>query len=950
VFNAGQVTLFDTSLTTATPFVLLRLAAGDIYLTTSATPGHPGTLASPAPDDLGRATPCILNWGQTSTGFDILGEADQVSSMVITAQNVRLPINTQSNNLPVLTFRGFLSEYLQSVTLQGPGASLYEFPPGQVAVYLTAPSGIDAEFSRHYIFRGLLYDFDVSGDNNIVVMRFIEDTRWDRAHPYPLSRKTYFSCPQENVGMHQPLNYGNFALWAHKDFPKDLTASKGPFDKNGPWFPVCANLGPAYQVLYLYHYSQNWHSAYTLGLSSDANHGVAGCTIYNSLDGQQWQCMTMAADGMAIVPHSAIAAHGINFAPLILDESDPGQLWPVSDVGMHDLRFWSNALFEHNFNAVALLLPTREIQTGRQGSTNLDSIFASVHRKRSAQHIIDGDRYSWFKDNVSGTGVRRIVYELGNYANMGAISSIKPVLLGRRRVGTGTLTWRAYLDYYAAAVGIDTGITDTGGLLINAFTSSGYFASAGTLTQVLASPTPAERWEFVQHDAAAPLGGQPMRIMLEWSKGTAADEFDIIQFGLMVEFSPSKQFIEYKERTDTRTVKVYDTAGRARRRSVDTITIEKVTANVEYQPNRHAYYAGLGIQADPTNFPGDKGYVGIPATRPNIIQNPAEILRHLIYYQGGGLRDDVNPAWPPIALSEFEYGSSVGRSFSKAEDNLDDLLRESAAPGVTDESFKLAVSMPTWSSVRQAALSVMASVPGLRLYRAPVTSNQDAGNALRASLCASFPLVGESPTYRRRISFRTDCINVAWSLLPQSSVINDLRMKYGYSTAKSTYCRELWAQNNVLEHGWPFNSRNSGSLESDASDPLAGTIGVMLEESYQRYGTRQYEMELPWVYRWHEALAIRNWLFRWRAFQRVRLDLLVRIGVSDLLPGDVFQLENDSDAWMQGHRFPLCQLPNAPMDWDGTTWLVERVTYQVGDNGDLMAQVRAIYNAKLGET
>lgn len=955
MFNQGQANLYDTSLTTAVPFVKIRLAAADVYLTTTSAPNHPLSLGSPAPSGAALATPCILRWGQTSTGFNILGEDDQVSSMIVTAQNVRLAINTQSSSLPWLTFRGFLSEYLQSMTLQGPAGALYDYPPGLVSVYMTAyPGQFDQEFIRHYLFRGLLYDFEVSGDNNIVTMRFIEDTRWNREHPYPLSRKTYFALPQESAGLHQPLIYGNFALWAHKDFPKDLSTLKGPFDPNGPWFPVCANLASSILTMPQFLQTGGSGARYTLGLSDSQTHGLAGTQLYSQTNGEQFQCLVFAGDNMAArVTHEPSFGDGASFGCSTLDG---GAFFPISHTGMRDLTFNSWSLLGKKHYANAMLIPARQVDSTRQATTNLSTFFNGPHRDRSAPHIIDGDRYSWFKDDVSSTSTREICYELGAYSNAGTISSVKAVLIGRRRVGSGSITWNAFLDYFAAAVGPDDGILDGGGTTVSTFATGGYFCSVLDLSDVLTHATRVHNWEFTQLDAAASGGNAPMKIALKWNKGTAGDTFDIIGFGLLVKFNPSRDFQRYEEQEYEASggrAGEYDAAGRKKSKAT-TITqtrIVKIYTDRPYTANRQAYYAGLGYMADaPLGFPGDKPYFDAPATLPNIIQNPAEILRHLIYYQGGGTHDDNSPGWPLISLSEFEYGSSNGRSFSRAEDNLDTLLRDSAAPGNSSESFKMAVAIPQWPDVRTAAMAVMQSIPGLKLYRVPVASNQDASVTHRGAICCSFPLVGETPTYRRKISLRADCVSFTWGLLPHTTVINDLRMKYGYSVAKGNYCRELWVNNNIFEHGWPFNSRNSGSLESDASDPLSTVMGQVLEESFQRYGLRKSQLELPWIYRWHEALAIRNWIIRWRAFQRVRLELVGKIGISDLLPGDVFQLADDTDEFMQGHRFPLLHLPDAPVDWDNTTWLVERVTYEIGEGGELIARIQAIWNGQMGES
>lgn len=953
MFTASQVALYDQGLNRGVPFVWLRLACGDIYLTSATGPGHPATLGVPLPDSYTLAVPAVLSWGQAQCGFDLITDRDQVATMQITAQNVQIPFNTQPSGLPNPVIRGKLSDYLASVTLQGPAGSLLSYPPGFCSVYIGAPQ--DSDGDRHYLYRGLLVKYSVQDDGRNVVMRFVEDTRWDRSHPYPISRKNFQTCPQEDVGIHQPINYGNFGLWAHKDFPDNGNAALGPFTENGPWFPACANLAVAHRVLNLYNSTQQWHSSYSAGLSRPSL-GLASMFTYNVINGNRFQAAVLASELPALVVHDDDGGNGVLMAQQALN--DISGIWPTSEGGsspppapqpMHDLKWWNNMTLAHEVIGVAFLLPTREVTTSLVGSTNLSSIFSVVHRKRSAQHMIDGDRWSWFKDDVSSTTTRRVVYELGTWPNMGAIKAIHACMFGRRRSGSGGMNVAIHLDYLAAPVVSppDTGTLSTGTMPVSVM-PTGFFGVSGQLTGVLTKATSAERWEFVQHDVGAPLGGQPMRLTVEWTKATGADVWDLIQVGLMIEFDPSRYFMDYRVVTDDRVVESYTAGGRKQRTTVDVSYLQKVIGASAYQSNRHVYLTGLGYMAEPGPFPGDPAYLGAPSpTIPNIVHNPAEIIRHLIYTQGGGSRDDIPPSWPTVALDEFEYNGTSRHDFLRAEQNLDAACQE--ACGNPSETFKVAVSLPQWSTVRAAANAVAAGVPGLKYFRLPNRSNQD-GSSFRGSFGCVWPLVGETPNYRRAVNLKADAIRFDFDLTEESLIMNDIRLKYGYSSVKGTYQRELWANNNVLEHGWPFSSRNSGSLESDAGDSLAGTMGIALEDSYSRYGTRTFELALPWVYRWQEALAIRNWLIRWHAFQRVRLDIVARPGISDLLPGDVFQIDNSSDHQLHmGLTFPLRHITDGPLSWGNTTWLVESVVYDLQSNGELQTHIRAIYNGKLSE-
>jgi len=150
----------------------------------------------------------------------------------------------------------------------------------------------------------------------------------------------------------------------------------------------------------------------------------------------------------------------------------------------------------------------------------------------------------------------------------------------------------------------------------------------------------------------------------------------------------------------------------------------------------------------------------------------------------------------------------------------------------------------------------------------------------------------------------------------------------------------------------PRNTQNSGAdsgiNNTVATDYKATEMGLLMNESYVRYGTRRYRQDLPYVFRWHEALAIRNYLLRWWACQRVRLTMVVNMHVLDLRVGDVFQLSAEADDYFEC-KIPIRQLPGqSGQNWYGAIWYVDSVTYLPSENGLVLSKVTAINNERYG--
>lgn len=477
--------------------------------------------------------------------------------------------------------------------------------------------------------------------------------------------------------------------------------------------------------------------------------------------------------------------------------------------------------------------------------------------------------------------------------------------------------------------------------------SSGYFCARMDVTGVLALNANYERWSFTRDGDS----GKGMLATLHWTKaGTVLPDFQIFQWCLVPQFTPTRRFLGRKVIQHSVSEIQHDVAGRAWKGTRNETWLKKIYGDRERQHLRDGFVAGMGIA--PYSFGGYAGDVAWPgaASSTVCIQNPAEIVRNAIHYYGGGTRSDNPPSWPNFSNAEFERGSGNGRDWALAEDSLDLAVQEAVSSPT--ESWKIAAAFPVWDGVASLVRAIVANTPGLRVWRDAEASNVDeaGGQERRGALCCSFPRpanVDGPPLYRRPVSLRRDCLDVRVALTPLDTIINDLTLLYGYSLGTGSYVRTLKWNDTIKETGWPVNTLSSGSTETEAGDAMAGdpSFTQMLADSVGFYQKKGATIELPFVHRYHEALAIRNYIFRWRCYQRVKLGLVVKATIGDLKAGDVFQLDPEADDFM-GCKYLLAQIPNGFATWAGRTFYVERVTYRPGPAGEFAAMVQAISNER----
>jgi hypothetical protein len=969
-FNATQELIFDRGAAAVHP-ILRITGAVDLYLSFTSAPLSPYSTGTPVLDYASKAVPCVTRMSETTYGFSSYGmnSPDEIQSMVIECVNATIPVNSLPSNVPQEIVRGKLSDYLALIcTIQGPPA-WYDFPPGFASVYYVplTPASYDAASYRWYIFRGVVSRFQVLDGGRNLLIYLTSDQRWNRPNPYPLNRKNYKECPQENVGQNEPLLYGDFGLWAHRQFPATGAYPNGPFSIGSPIFPICLNAAPVPKVLRLANSSTGWESGYSLGTGDPAGIGGirnAGVEIFSSAQGTRFQAMALGDAGqMGLISPDSQHLYMQNRA---LAVSEVPTI-PTTDDGRRDQKRWNAVLLKNTVRAHTVVLPVRELASESVGShvNNLSSIFASIHRDRSAQHMIDGDRFSYFKDNVNGTTHRKVIYELPAMPNMGAISNIYVTLAARLRGPAGdALYWRAKL-YWANSVQVGNP-RDTFDQYIWPWSggTEDYGYAKEEITGLMDYAPHVEQWNFTQLDTGAPAGGQGMRLVFEWwrSGGSGITVFDLYQIALVIYYNPLMSFTGNRVITrDMGTIRTYRPNGtRGKDRVVRRDILQKTMESRGELGD--AFYVGLG-EALPIGFGmvGSPGWDGDPLNGseypqgyPYVIDQPADIVHHLIWSKGGAQLSEVNSLWPKVSNEAFERVPNVPQSFETTRVAMNAAVQEST--GTT--RFRVAFGLPYWPDVRTAVRAFLEGMPGLHFLELPCAATNPSGS----DFFGSFGLYWAMPNttygvYRKEINIERDCVDFSWEITPVEDVVNDLKLNYGYSAWKGSYCRRLWVGDSVFEHGWPFNTRNSGSEEHEVVDLLAASIlPAMLDSSYTKYGHRpNVEIDLPWVYRWQEAITIRNWFLRWFSHQRVRLMMTMKITTADLLPGDVFYLQgsvsNPETDFYLGHRFPLAQFPITDSEsWQNKKFMVERVTPIVGDDGALLVRVQAIFFGKIAET
>lgn len=973
-WNANQVREFDIGLVYTAPFLRVNIEQVEFYLTSSRSIRMPDVMESvPAPaSQLAGATPCILNWGEVSYGFDQSGDA--VASMVVTATNAQIPLPLNLTYAPIL---GLLSDYLNLMTISG-GNDTYS--PPHVAIFYPRLR-VDTEDERHYVFRGVINDFDVIGDGKVVVMRLVEDSRWNRQVPYRLSKDKFARMPQENAGLPFPMNYGVFGVESVKDWAS--STSLGPWtNMSGAFFPSSMLLMPSYIVSARGgQTSTTIHSIHCHGL-----HNPPGYAIKTGSLVQGWDSFVIMGDGQgAIVPLCSRDHSSAGWRDKIRNETLPYTVSgdssaELSNNGQSDtdeMNVASLVELSGDFKAYGLIFPVKEVATNNNGDTNnLSSLFSNAHHRERTK-MTDGDRWTWFKDDTSSgaTTQRRIMWELGAERNLGAIvggsaPGVEIVVLGRVRAGTtGTVTFAAELDIGDTTSAGDTivasGWTGTVGATDGYFRRSAYFPNLTTLcTQV-------ERWEFVKSlDRATTNPGQGMILTFKWTRSAADIKIDIIQVALVIRFRPSRYFVDNRTRTfDYGTKPGYNVVSGEEDADafvVKRTVLTRVLAQQEALTQRRNAVAGLGTSGYFFfDMPGDPAWTGADTSSQIVVHNPAEVARSIMLHYGGYRKLGQNIAWKTIDRPEFELNSGSPRDWKVAENALDLELRESIGNYDVSDTFKIAASIPSYNTVREAVRAVISSAPGLYVYRSPLRAAAET-QIRRASWCCSYPRTGDPVTYRRRISLRNDTVQFSWQLTPQAAVVNDVKIRYGFATLKGTYQRLLqYSYENPRDHGWPKNTGVSGIAEDIVVDnlgyPAAGfPIRDIVSESYDWFGNRTREYEFPFIYRWQEALTIRNHILRWNALPRVRLFMVCNFTVSDLQPGDVFQLDAEADSYIGsgvgsatmggGHnQWPLKLYSWTVPSWALATWLVERVTYAIGEKGELLTKVQAIFNGKMAE-
>jgi hypothetical protein len=810
-------------------------------------------------------------------------------------------------------------------------------------LFLTVPSPSGAfeteSASRHYLFRGILYDFDVIEDGREVVMRFSEDLRWDRpCPPYAITEKNFKLPPKETAGLPLPLAYGVFGLWAHIGM-EDAAATYGPLHKNRPFFPTCMNGAELYEVKrepdgVSATTKHSWHS---FGATNDPGFNIRP----HSASGV-WQAMCLGGQGrVGLVTHEQ-SAYGSHVDQELITSSTE-----FAATGFHDLKRIGRVRLRENFRAATVIFPVKMADSVTplpiSGVTTLPN-FSAEHQKEAAK-TIDGDAMSWLRDDLvqGGLLVRKLSWEMGVEPNLGAIGLIRPFVTWRRVSGSATINWRLDVDYKSG------GQATSGTIAVTAANSP-----AGRLTVTLYDPTAtllgaavhAERWEFVQRVAAgdappAPPLGRGMRYTVAWTHLGTGNVIDIIQIGWLVDYNPTRFFSENR-------IRPWGGRGPLRvHQGVDRMLSQNLN------PNKAGFYIGMGQVADSANgFPGSVPWTGVPAAIPNIICNPAEVIRHLIWTYGGGSLDNAGTV-PPITLAELARQTPISggdaRDFDKAVTALDSLVSEGAG---AVEKFRIALSIGQQTTVKTLVRAIEQSIPGLHTFRVPTRFPSDVEP--RGTIGCIFPRVADPVTYRRPLSLRNDVAEMTWRFTPLRDVVNNIKIRYGQSSLTGTLIRDLWFAHDVQDHGWPVNVSLAGT-SSGAADPTGtppnGLFYRMVVKSFSTYNTKEAEFTSPFIYRAQEAIALRNSILEWRCCRRLRLFLTCKMQVGDLLPGDVFQLNDDSDAFLDGVRFPMAHTllleTQSASSWNNRTFLVERVAFKPSAGGQGAAMlVQAIWSGR----
>lgn len=952
-FTASQIKEFDRAAYAAQLVLRISLADLDLFLTTEER-GPIKFRADGTPEEHHRGAAIIRSISEIT--YDAMmtpsPSGDGVSALTVEALNVPMAIHAQNALIPSPVKEGKLSDYLSQYSLAGPPVSPgYAFRPAQAQLYL-APLG-DAEVDHFYLFKGLLSEFEVVEEGTVVVMRFIEDTRWDRRRPYSMTRKNFIVAPQESLGETFPICYGQFGLWHSKDFCKNQTVNGTVADINMPLFPVCLNL----------------HETLCMGVfrSNDVNYQRDSEWLIarhksnpvGDSPGTRAFIIPISTHEVAILtPGEQADRSGVEFLlttlmGLRLPSSSTYDY--LSDAGLEDLKVVAYGRIQDKYIGQATLFPSKRIagNTSGMGLDNLDSLFGLTHRRRGPQNMIDGDRYSWFKDDVSSSSLRVCYFELGGqYTNLGCVLDVRVEVCARRRSGSGTLNVYTQIDFAGAPPNSSSGVAS---LTPN---TDGYAFAAISLTpSLILSASQTREWQFIQTDVDPQVS---MPIGLGWTKSVATDVWDIIQFAVKVKFNPHRKFLEIRERIVDRTIsgEINRVTGRTRPdRIVTDRYLYEVFGDATPPTMRNVHYFGPGVGV--TTYRGVEPYwVGAPSTHVGV-QNPAYIMRDAILSYGG---EDLlnygcdNPSWPVVHENQFETAGTRPYDWNTVASVLNAAVIAAAAPG-TAETFKLSANYASWNGVREIVRSICTCVPGLRVLVYPEASSLDAGNRYRNSFGCLWPQTGAPITFRRRVDLRTDTISTSFKMTAREEVINTVRLRYGWSTMKGSYTRELYATasgaaGGAFDTGMPRNTQNSGAdsgiNNTAALDYEATNIGLLMNESYIRYGTQRYYQDLPYVFRWHEALAIRNYLLRWWACQRVRLTMVVNMHVLDLRVGDVFQLSAEADDYFEC-RVPIKQLPaQSGQNWSGITWYVDSVTYIPNENGLVLAKIGAINNERYG--
>lgn len=951
-YTPTQAYLFDRAALDFRLVLRVKLP-NDLYLVSHGETYAPATLAGTG------AVPCITSFSDCEHGFTIGGDEDLVANITVTALNVTVPVlaptppaSNPEGNPGTGVKNARLADYLMDVT-NGWGTR-----PVLGNLFMTVPSAagtFENEAGRHYLFRGVLHDFEVSGDGREVVMRFAEDLRYNRrCPPYPITQSIFKNPSKSAVGLPLPIAYGVFGLWSLVAMQQGTYPSNyGPLLGIRPWFPICLNGAFAYEV----NRAPNTTSSspktshYIFGATN--RQGAAGYAVMPQSANGNWQAIFLNGQGgvAMIGPQSSV------FGTNDINSVDIGNA-PADEFGdataLHDCRNLGIAEIGSRFRCFTSVLPLLEADSTApaptQGVTNLPTLpnWSAEHCRETAK-LFDGDMLSYLRDDVPSTTTRQVTYELGPEQNLGAIVSIKPYVVWRLINGAGTVTFNFYVDYAtdaASSTGNPLVVTLTAGM-----TNLLQTTSADHSTAIRGGAPQVERWEFRQDNVEA-YRGRGMRFTLKWAKSSSTTVIDLVQVGLLVEFNPSRSFVSNEFITLRDVIRDEE---RGTTKIVERVQAYRVTEQVTPR-EREAFYVGLGHIAEgtagtPEHFPGTTPFAGSPANIPNVICNPAEVIRHLLWTYGGRALDNVE--YPLISALELAKGTGDIRDFDATKTVLDDLAAE--ATGLEQgavQKFRIAVSVGQESNVKSIVRAIQLSVPGLHVFRVPLKVPTD--TEPRGRIGCVFPYPGQPVNYRRPVSLRNDTLDVSYRFTPDSDIVNDLKLRYGYSAALGGYTRLLWFGADVEEHGWPINRHYSGT-SSTPPDLLGQSLIYEIRRavtlSQERHGVRDLKLELPFVYRAHEALAIRNNLIRWRSTPRLRLLLKCTMAVADLLPGDVFVLDDDSQDFM-GSRFPMAHALTADgagaSSWSGKTFLVERTVCSptAGGPGSTFS-VQAIYNGRV---